>query len=247
MCAQRQSEILTSAAQMLAPGGRLVYSTCTFSPAENEGVISDFLKKHPDFSVVKTDSPYFSPGRPQWLRDPAPGIEYTHRLWPHLLRGEGHFAAVLQKDGDDDTTDLPTVKPAEAPPEFAALRQELEAAVPEGKLFRFGANLCCVPPETPELHGLKVLRTGLELGENLKNRFQPAHAWALWLKTAANRADFAERDPMVRRYLQGEAIAGTARGWTLVTVDGLSLGWAKGSDGVLKNHFPKGLRHLPEK
>lgn len=75
ICANRQLEILTSAAAMLRPGGRLVYSTCTFSPVENEGVISDFLWKNPDFSVEKPDVPFFSPGRPDWVANPAPGLE----------------------------------------------------------------------------------------------------------------------------------------------------------------------------
>ena len=77
ICANRQLEILTSAAAMLRPGGRLVYSTCTFSPVENEGVISDFLWKNPDFSVEKPDVPFFSPGRPDWVANPAPGLEKT--------------------------------------------------------------------------------------------------------------------------------------------------------------------------
>ena len=88
ICANRQLEILTSAAAMLRPGGRLVYSTCTFSPVENEGVISDFLWKNPDFSVEKPDVPFFSPGRPDWVANPAPGLEKTFRLWPHKLLGE---------------------------------------------------------------------------------------------------------------------------------------------------------------
>ena len=88
ICANRQSEILTSAAKMLRPGGRLVYSTCTFSPVENEGVISDFLWRNPDFSVENRPAPDFSPGRPDWVEHPAPGLEHTFRLWPHKLRGE---------------------------------------------------------------------------------------------------------------------------------------------------------------
>ena len=89
ICANRQLEILTSAAAMLRPGGRLVYSTCTFSPVENEGVISDFCGKIPIFSVEKPDVPFFSPGRPDWVANPAPGLEKTFRLWPHKLLGEG--------------------------------------------------------------------------------------------------------------------------------------------------------------
>ena len=96
----------------------------------------------------------------------------------------------------------------------------------------------------PELKGLKVLRPGLELGQAKKGRFEPAHALALWLGTAAVTENLSATDPRVLDYLQGQVIPGAANGWTLITVDGLSLGWAKGSGGQLKNHFPKGLRWM---
>ena len=117
-------------------------------------------------------------------------------------------------------------------------------SLPAGKLLPFGQSLFLVPEDMPELHGLKVLRPGLELGQVLKNRFEPAHAWALWLKTAGSVADFPADSPEIAAYLRGEAIPGPQTGWTMLTVDGLSLGWVKGSGGVLKNHFPKALRHL---
>jgi len=270
MCANRQVEILHSAAKMLRPGGRLVYSTCTFAPSENEGVISRFVAAHPEFSVLQTQAPWFAPGRPDWVAAPVEGIEHTFRLWPHLVRGEGHYAAVLEKR-------LPCAKGAaeqgeaggslagsrcrwtpppsrrsrdtspyagEAQKLLASFQKEVGVALPEGKLLAFGQSLFLVPEQMPELHGLKVLRPGLELGQALKNRFEPAHAWALWLKTAANVADFPVDSPEIAAFLRGETIPGSQNGWTLVCADGLSLGWAKGSGGVLKNHFPKALRHL---
>ena len=97
MCARRQAEILHSASVMLRPGGRLVYSTCTFSPEENEGSVSEFLKTHPDFSIEAVDAPWFSPGRPDWIECPAPGLEKTFRLWPHRLLGEGTTAQSCAK------------------------------------------------------------------------------------------------------------------------------------------------------
>ena len=258
MCARRQAEILHSAAKMLRPGGRLVYSTCTFAPQENEGTISRFLESHPEFSIVRADAPWFDPGRPDWTENPADGIGHTFRLWPHKLNGEGHYAAVLEKSPDAPVgaarCGRPTGRTANGRPHRAAptdpeelLRKfckDTGAALPDGKLLPFGQSLFLVPEAMPELHGLKVLRPGLELGQVLKNRFEPAHAWALWLKTADSVADFPADSPEVAAYLRGETIPGPQTGWTLVRAGGLSLGWAKGSGGVLKNHFPKALRHL---
>ena len=87
-----------------------------------------------------------------------------------------------------------------------------------------------------------MLRAGLELGQLLRGRFEPAHAWALWLKDAKSVVGFPSDSEAIRRYLAGEAISGAQTGWTLVRVDGLTLGWAKGSAGQLKNHYPKALR-----
>ena len=258
MCARRQLEILRCAAGMLAPGGRLVYSTCTFAPQENEGTVSRFLAEAPDFTVAAAEAPWFAPGRPDWVENPAPGIERTFRLWPHKLNGEGHYAAVLEKRNDSAVetarcgrpSDLPSRgRPRRAAPTdpealLQAFCKETDAALPEGRLLEFGQSLLLVPDEMPELHGLKVLRAGLELGQVLKNRFEPAHAWALWLKTTGSVADFPADSPEIAAYLRGQTLSGPQTGWTLVTADGLSLGWAKGSGGSLKNHFPKALRRL---
>jgi len=243
MCAGRQLEILRSAAKMLRPGGRLVYSTCTFAPAENEGTVDRFLQEFPEFSVALCDAPWFAPGVPAWGggRD---ALRHTFRLWPHKLRGEGHFAAVLEKAGDAPAAELPPAGGTKAGGEFLNFCRENLVTYPEGRLLTFGQTLFAVPAQMPALQGLKVLRAGLELGEEKKGRFEPAHAWALWLKEAKNMADFSCGSAEIAAYLRGETLPGPQSGWTLVTVDGLSLGWAKGSGGTLKNHFPKALRHL---
>ena len=240
MCAARQSEILESAAAMLRQGGRLVYSTCTFSPEENEGVISAFLHRHPDFSVLPCDAPYFDRGRPDWIVDPAGGIENTLRLFPHRLRGEGHFAAVLVRSGDRQN-DVPTERAARLPAEISAFFAK-NGIAPGGIPVCFGDTWFLAPEDTPELRGLRVLRAGLELGEVRKGRFVPAHALALSLETFPNCADFPADSREIAAYLRGETLPADRRGWTLVTVDGHGLGWAHGADGVLKNHYPKGLR-----
>lgn len=241
LCAARQLTILDSAAQLLAPGGRLVYSTCTFSPQENEGVVSEFLRAHPDFSVETVSAPYFSPGRPDWLDAPYGALSETFRLFPHKLRGEGHYAAVLRREGAGRAV-LPLQAPDRLPPELSQFCASLGIAVPAGIPVFFGETLYLAPEETPQLRGLRVLRAGLETGTLRKGRFEPAHALALFLKTAASRVDFPADSREIAAYLRGESLPGETVGWTLLTVDGLSLGWVKGSNGQLKNHFPKGLR-----
>jgi 16S rRNA C967 or C1407 C5-methylase (RsmB/RsmF family) len=101
VCANRQSHILESAAKMLAPGGKIIYSTCTFSPEENEMMVAEFIKNHPEFTTVRPEIyNYFSPGRPQWA-DGNEKLTDTMRLFPHKLKGEGHYVAVLQKNGGE--------------------------------------------------------------------------------------------------------------------------------------------------
>ena len=242
MCSRRQQEILHSAAAMLRPGGHLVYSTCTFSPEENEGTISAFLHAHADFSILPVDAPWFAPGRPEWVADPTPGLEHTVRLFPHKLRGEGHYAAVLQKSGDAPGAELPPEAAVKAPKELTEFCAQVGAALPEGHFAAFGESVLLVPDELPELRGLKVLRAGLELGQARKGRFLPAHAWALWLDAATQSMSLS--DEQARRYLAGQTLESALRGWVLLSYAGCTLGWAKGDGQQLKNHYPKALRRL---
>ena len=230
MCANRQKEILQSAAQLLKPGGRLVYSTCTFAPEENEQVIEGFLQDHPEFSAETLDAPWFTKGNMG-----------TFRLWPHKLLGEGHFAAVLRKNaGETDT--VPLEQPQKLPREHTDFAKTMEICLPEGKAVAFGSSLYWAPCDLPCLRGIRVLRPGLELGEIKKNRFEPAHALALWLKDAAVTENFPAESHEIRAYMHGETVPSQQHGWCLVMADGYSIGWGKGDKKVLKNHYPKGLR-----
>jgi NOL1/NOP2/sun family putative RNA methylase len=230
MCSRRQLEILHSGAAMVRPGGRLVYSTCTFAPEEDEMVVAQFLQAHPEFSPEAVDAPWFEPTE-----------NGGFRLWPHKLRGEGHFAAVLRKAGDAAPEGMLT-KGRQLPAQWTDFAKQLNIQLPPGKAILFGQSLYWAPVDLPDIERLKVLRPGLELGEIKKDRFEPAHGLALWLKDAVSTVDLEVDSPQLKAYMHGETIPGTEKGWCLVKVGGYSLGWAKGDGNVLKNHYPKGLR-----
>ena len=230
MCARRQGEILHSGAQLVRPGGRLVYSSCTFAPEEDEQAVEQFLESHPDFVPERMDGPWFEAGE-----------NGSFRMWPHKLRGEGHFAAVLRRVGDE-SVDATVPAGEKAPKAWIDFAKEMEITLPAGKFLTFGQSLYYTPVQMPELHRLKVMRPGLELGTVKKDRFEPAHALALWLHTAARSQVLKSGSREMDAYLHGETIASAIRGWCLVLADSYSIGWGKGDGNQLKNHYPKGLR-----
>jgi NOL1/NOP2/fmu family ribosome biogenesis protein len=232
MCARRQAEILHSGARMLRSGGRLVYSTCTFAPEEDELAVEEFLRSHPEFTLEAVAGP--------WFESKIPGM---YRMWPHKLLGEGHFAAVMRKNEDMEPRTSPA-KEEKLPKEWTQFAKELDIKLPRGKAVTFGQSLYWAPEDLPDLARLKVLRPGLELGTVKKDRFEPAHALALWLKECGNVQSYAADSKEIDAYLHGNVVPSQKKGWCLVTADGYSLGWGKGDGKVLKNHYPKGLRRL---
>lgn len=230
MCARRQAEILHSGAQLVRPGGRLVYSTCTFAPEEDELAVAAFLESHPDFEPEATDAPWF-----------VPGENGSHRMWPHKLLGEGHFAAVLRKKGDEARREQPGPT-GKLPAQWLDFARELGITLPAGVPLQFGQSLYWAPVGMPEIARLKVERPGLELGIVKKGRFEPAHALALWLKTCTVCQSYPPQSQEMSRYLHGEVVESGQKGWCLVKAGGYSIGWGKGDGRVLKNHYPKGLR-----
>ncbi len=235
MCANRQAEILNSAAQMVRPGGRLVYSTCTFAPAEDEEAVAAFLNSHPEFSPEPVEAPWF-----------VKGENGSYRMWPHKLLGEGHFAAVFRKAEGEQPEEPAGTKEEKLPKPWEQFAKELGIRLPEGKPMLFGQTLYWAPLEMPDLRKLKVMRPGLELGVIKKDRFEPAHALALWLKECTNQVSFPADSKEIRDYLHGDVIPGEVKGWCLVKADDYSIGWGKGDGRQIKNHYPKGLRRLTQ-
>ena len=230
MCARRQAEILHNGAQLVRPGGRLVYSTCTFAPEEDELAVAAFLENHPEFEAEIIEAPWF-----------VPGENGSHRLWPHKLLGEGHFAAVLRKKGDKEAEFTP-VSGGKLPKEWVQFAKDLQIELPAGQAVMFGDTLYWAPEGMPDIARLRVLRAGLELGTVKKGRFEPSHALALWLKTCANMQNYEPDSAEMAKYIHGDVVPSSIRGWCLVTAGGYSIGWSKGDGNVLKNHYPKGLR-----
>ncbi|MTV49978.1 NOL1/NOP2/sun family putative RNA methylase [Heliobacillus mobilis] len=200
-CAALQQEILPEAVKMLKPGGVMVYSTCTFSAEENEKQIETFLEMYPEFTLEPVLCAEFFQ---------AATLPHTVRLWPHKLRGEGHFIARLRKRNSLDSAIGPSVNrasresaKAKKGPDRGRKEQNLSASlpslpadvyrwyerfcqeslntVPQGPYLLFGDQLYAVSEELPSLERLKVTRTGLHLGTIKKGRFEPAHALALAL------------------------------------------------------------------
>jgi len=256
--ARRQTHLLDAAAPLVKPGGALVYATCTFNPDENEGTIAQFLHAHPEFSLEPVeDLPGASPGRPDWV-DPAlaQGVELEHtvRFWPHRARGEGHFIALMIKEGvyrPRTPLSAPGPKRPRGMPRRAwALyrtwcEETLTQMPPLAGLMLVNENLYASPIAPGRLQGLRILRPGLWLGTLKQTAFIPDHALAMWLPPhwVKRRLDLPVDDPRVQRYLRGEPLEDPGEdGWVLVMVEGFSLGWGKRVRGTLKNHYPKYLR-----
>lgn len=229
-CAQRQSQILSCAQKMLRRGGYLVYSTCTFNEQENEHVILQFLRDHDEFELV----PFELVG--------IGACSGMLRIWPHQVRGEGHFVALLHRKGSEA---LPMGEKMPLPDKasYAAAKAFLHAAgmTLPGEISVFGAQLVCPPRDVPDLKGVKVLRLGLHVGQMKGKVFAPDHALALALPGTC-RILIGEEE--ANQFLHGESLQcdDALHGWVIPVYRGMQLGWGKASDGQIKNHYPKGLR-----
>ncbi len=249
-CAARQAGILEEASKMLRPGGVLVYSTCTFNRTENEGVIGTFLRAHPDYEPEG----FALPGLP------AAPSGMLH-LYPHEIRGEGHFVARLRRRGKAAPDSGPPGLSANSCPAGAAggrtperqRRKESEQAVVLPDVFsrapagiRREADRLLIPPEIGEerFRGVRVLRFGLAVGAVHGNRAEPDHALAMAMKKEEAARSFELTEEQARLYQAGEALdlGDLSAGYTLLCLAGKSVGWGKQAGGVMKNHYPKGLR-----
>ena len=260
-----QKKITEAALEMLKPGGMLLYSTCTFAPEEDEEIVLHMKKYCRDLHVIDIPSCYagFMPGRPDLTSENDPELLKCARLFPHKIRGEGHFAALLQKGKGEEEPYL-TADPAPAlnnsakkkslsglSDETRAFLDSLGLEVPEDRL-EFRQDRLYLAPESVNLHlsGLRVMRSGLLLGEQKKSRFEPSQALAMALKKEEYGCvlDLPVTDGRVIRYLKGETLdisdlPHEVSGRALVLADGYPLGFGKITGSTLKNGYLAGWRY----
>ncbi len=256
LCAARQTEILNNAAMAVRAGGRIVYSTCTFAPEENEGVIAAFLAEHPDFSLLPIDVPWGSPAFAfEDVRAFMPidrsdaDLTRCRRILPHE-GGEGHFIALLQRHGEAVGGAL---RPY-APPSRDAHRDEAAAlyadnfiAPPTGTFVTVGDYVRLLPPDLPDISGCGVIAAGFAVAEICKNRLEPCHASYLATPLADCRraVELAIDDARLTAFLHGEELTiDSERGFTAIGTAGMTVGFGKSVGSRLKNRYPKGLRLL---
>jgi 16S rRNA C967 or C1407 C5-methylase (RsmB/RsmF family)/NOL1/NOP2/fmu family ribosome biogenesis protein len=273
--ARRQRRLLAAAARLVRPGGVLVYSTCTFAPEENEQQVAGFLAAHPGWEVLEL--PWhegFAPGRPDWAPGGPPELARTARLWPHHLRGEGHFIAKLGRPGDLASAREQLAPRARGPRRgkvaeagtggvrpstgradrdasgagLAAWRRFAGDALvrePPAAVVGVGERAYSVPDEEVAAAGVRLVRPGLLLGRARPGRFEPAHALAMAAGAGMARRVRRVDDEEAAAWLRGEPLDGVAEpGWTLVSWNDWPLGWGRAAGGTLKNHYPKGLRTM---
>ena len=254
LCAARGHAILAAAAKAVRPGGRLVYSTCTYAPEENEGQILRFLRENPDFTLVPAGVAF---GRPAFTAaqlisllpdadDRGVPLQNARRILP-TDGGEGHFIALLQRSGDGAPAfSAPVREKADANADACrALMADCFFVPPAGRPRTVGDTVRLLPDMLPDTSGLYLLFAGVAAATVCRGRLEPCHGifTAMPPDNCRRVLSLTRDDPRAAAFLRGESVdAPSLSGWTAVAVDGVVTGFGKAGGGVLKNRYPKALR-----
>lgn len=242
LCCLLQRDILKAAARLLSNDGYIAYSTCTFAPEEDEGMIQEFLNNNEDFELVQIDkSSGFDDGQPQWIENGSNELKKCGRLMPYKVKGEGHFLCLLHKKGE--FTEPHVKKDSKADNRalefyYEFMEKYMNIEIKDNLVLHKNSLLCV--PECIDLKGLRVMRSGLYIGDIKTKRFEPSQAFAMTLKKddAKITVDFKLEDERLKRYMRGESFnVDCADGWVLVCVDSYPIGWGKVQKGRLKNKY----------
>lgn len=251
-CAKRQAQILDSAAKMVKPGGLLLYSTCTYSPEEDEMTVSAFIERHPEFSII--------PVKEEIRRVTAPGIrlpgvtteniEECRRFYPYLTPGEGQFLCLMRKDGGQDER-AAVIKDTSVAPRGDAARAA-DAFIRENFIHgvelsvRCAGDILFVPPSGLPLPGKGLMSRGVIIGEYRSGVLRPHHQlFSAYGNLMRRREELTPGDPRIKQYLHGEEIESANAGddgYIAVCYCGAVIGGGKRVGGRIKNYYPKGLR-----
>lgn len=257
MFAGIQKGILNEAVKMLKPGGTILYSTCTFSPEEDERSVEYLLSLDDSLELLpvpKYDG--FMDGNPDWGTTENSQLSKCARLWPHRIKGEGHFIAMLHKREEERMVQKSgySFVPYKADSFVKEFFSHIDssAGLSFANIEMVKDRLYFINENMPDVKGLRMLRHGLFLGELKRNRFEPSQSLAMYLRKGQfdNCLNLKAEDDRVFRYLKGETIEskledGTLnKGYVLVQIDGFSLGWAKNNNGTLKNKYLSGWRMM---
>ena len=246
LCADRQAEILDNLASLVKGGGYLLYSTCTYSPEENEQTVSAFIERHPDFSLCPVKDKLIGA-----TADGLYGMKDARRFYPHLTKGEGQFIALLKKD--ENSGNLSTILYKEnvklpTKDEIAVVKKFISDNIYGpigGRFIKWGEYIALISHDLP-LPPYSVFMPGVLLGEVKKGNFFPHHQFfSAYGHAFIRKEELKKGDARVEKYLRGEEIEANSdkNGWCAVTYEGVALGGGKISGGRLKNHYPKGLRN----
>ena len=251
-CAKRQLYILENLFPALKSGGRLVYSTCTYSLEENEMTVATFLENHPELELIPAEErliPYTADGINFDGRHPEMAL--ARRFYPHVSDGEGQFVAVMKKKENTDEKSTIIYKDASLSPSKSEIQivakflSETFVTPPKGRLIKQGDFISLIAHDCP-IPQRSVFMPGVVVGEIQKNILKPHHQlFSAYGKDMRLKIDLAADDPRVERYLRGEEIDADydKSGWCAVCYCGIPLGGGKISGGRVKNHYPKGLRN----
>lgn len=250
-CAERQKKILDNAALFVGGDGLLLYSTCTFSLDENEMQVDSFLTRHPEFELIPVSKAVQDVTANGYIFDGCKheSVALTRRFYPHISKGEGQFIALFRKVGKVAADGRgkyksPLSKPSDIENKFFSdfIKKTLKE-FDYSKVYKYNENLVYVDFDA-KIPSKKIFSCGVKLGEVIKSRFEPHHHFfKCFGKDFKNVIELSDGDERTEKYLHGEVIeADIPNGWCAVCYGGLVLGGGKAVDGIVKNHYPKGLR-----
>ncbi len=248
MCAERQADILENAVECLKKGGYIVYATCTFSVEENEMTVCNFLKKHPEFELVRVNEEVEKMTSPGICFDGCEekNIHFTRRFYPHIARGEGQFMAVLHDTREKENfSKKAEIKPQKIDKLVADFLRDTLTDFDEKHVTIYNKTPVYFTPDFSIKDGT-AFSCGVTIGEIAKNYIKPHHQFFMAMGNKFKRKiDLSYDSEEIKKYLHGEEFeTNTENGWAVVTVCGCTLGGVKVNNRKAKNHYPKGLRSL---